>query len=187
MGKMSQWPGRMTESSGRSSPFNLVVIDNELFLQHLDGVQITRRLLLSQHHLPEVAFPKNSQKIEIIQADFPLFHDGRWLYTLNRLRDCLLLRLLRWWWVTTTVLGLCSTKWWGWIRLGREGRECLLLYLRCEAALRGASIWRCSYWRRLIVIGRSWTNSRRKDRLVGICWYNSWTSTNGWRHTSLRK
>jgi hypothetical protein len=99
----------------------------------------------------------------------------------------LLWRWWRQWWIAAAVLGWCPTKWCGWIRLGREGREGLLLYLRCHAALRGASVWRCGYWRRLIVVGRRLTNSRRKDRLVGICGYDGRTSTNGWRHTPLRK
>ena len=37
---------RKTEGSDRNSPFNLVIIDNEFFLQHLDGIQTVRRLLL---------------------------------------------------------------------------------------------------------------------------------------------
>jgi len=54
------------------SPLDFIVVDDKLLLQHLNSVQTTRRLLLSQHHLSKIPFSKHSQEIEIIKANFPL-------------------------------------------------------------------------------------------------------------------
>lgn len=58
-----------------SSPLNLVILNDETLLQHLDSIQITRRLLLGQHDLSEVSFTQHRQKVEVVQTDFSLSCD----------------------------------------------------------------------------------------------------------------
>lgn len=52
----------------RASALDFIVLDNELFLQDLDGVQLLRALGLSKHDLSEVTLSKNSEEVEVVQA-----------------------------------------------------------------------------------------------------------------------
>lgn len=133
-------PGAMTEPSdwyndtrSNNSPLDFIIVDNKLLLQHLDGVQAARRLLLSQHHLTEIAFSKHGQKIEIIKANFSLLCYLRLLlllgWSLIPLSGCLLLLRLLQWRIAAAMLRWCSRR--RLIRLGREARwKRLLLWLR---------------------------------------------------------
>jgi hypothetical protein len=71
-GAMGDYSG-VSRQGSTDSPLDFVVVNDKLLLQHLYGVQAVRRLLLGQHHFPKIAFPKHSQEIEIIKANFPLF------------------------------------------------------------------------------------------------------------------
>jgi hypothetical protein len=48
---------------------DLVVFDNELLFENLDGVQLLRRLGLGQHDLTKVTLSENSKEVEVIEAD----------------------------------------------------------------------------------------------------------------------
>lgn len=65
-----------------NSPLDFIVVNNKLFLQHLNSVQAARRLLLSQHYLTEIAFSEHGQEIEIIKANLSLLSCLRWLLLL---------------------------------------------------------------------------------------------------------
>jgi hypothetical protein len=56
----------------RDSRLDLVVLNDELLLQHLDGVELVRRLLLRQHDLAKVPLAQHSQEVEVIEAYAPL-------------------------------------------------------------------------------------------------------------------
>jgi len=71
-------------------PFHFIVVDNELLLQHLDGVQFVRLFLFRQHDFTEIALSEYSKEIEIIQPDLPLARRLR-LSVLLLLNDLLLL------------------------------------------------------------------------------------------------
>lgn len=45
---------------------HFIVLDNELLLQHLDGIQLAGALCFSQHDLSEITFSKNSKEVEVI-------------------------------------------------------------------------------------------------------------------------
>lgn len=60
---------------------DLVVLDDELLLEHLDGVKLFSGLGLCQHDLTEVALTQHSKEVEVVEA--------------NLLRALMLLGLLR--------------------------------------------------------------------------------------------
>lgn len=66
-----------------SLPFNLIVVNDELFLQHLDSIQATCLLLLRQHDLTEVTLPEHSEEVKIIETNFALTR-GRTLHWSGR-------------------------------------------------------------------------------------------------------
>ena len=55
----------------RLGRLHFIILNDELFLQHLDGVQLLGRLRLGEHHLAKVAFTKHSQEVEVVQANSP--------------------------------------------------------------------------------------------------------------------
>ena len=65
---------------------DLVVLDDEFLLEHLDGVQLLRRLGLGQHDLAEVAFAQHRQEVEVLEPNAAC----RRLLLLLLLRDHLL-------------------------------------------------------------------------------------------------
>src|SRR6266850_270243 len=107
----------VSRQDSTDSPLDFVVVNDKLLLQHLNSVQVVRRLLLGQHHLPEIAFSKHSQEIEIIKANFPLFcYLLLWLWLLL-------------WWIATTML-----RW-------ARGQGCYLIRLRWEAGRKRLLQW----------------------------------------------
>lgn len=68
----------------RFGAFHLVILNDKLLFENLDGVKLLRRLGLRQHDLSEISFTEDSQEIEVIKANF--------------LRALLLLRCWLWWW-----------------------------------------------------------------------------------------
>src|SRR6266850_786767 len=128
----------VSRQDSTDSPLDFVVVNDKLLLQHLNSVQVVRRLLLGQHHLPEIAFSKHSQEIEIIKANFPLFCYlllwlwlllWWWWWPLGPLRGHLLLRRLLQWWIATTML-----RW-------ARGQGCYLIRLRWEAGRKRLLQW----------------------------------------------
>ena len=47
---------------------HLVLLDDDLLLQNLDGVQVVGRLLAAQDHLPKCSLSKNFQELEIFEG-----------------------------------------------------------------------------------------------------------------------
>lgn len=47
---------------------HLVLLDDHLLLQNLDGVQVVGRLLAAQDHLPKCSLSKNFQELEIFEG-----------------------------------------------------------------------------------------------------------------------
>jgi len=97
-------------------PLDFIILDDELLLQHLDRVQLSRRLLLGKHDLSEITLTKNSEEIEIVQTN--LAFTDRLLRSLGdlqrrlgislRLGDLELGLLLRWLWAG----GSTTLSWW---------------------------------------------------------------------------
>jgi hypothetical protein len=56
----------------RDSPLDFIIVDNELFLEHLDGKQPIRFLLLGEHDFAEKSFAQDCQEVEIVQANLTL-------------------------------------------------------------------------------------------------------------------
>ena len=52
------------------TPLDFIVVDDELFFQHFDGIQVVRLLLFGQHDFTEVTLTQHGQKIEVVKADF---------------------------------------------------------------------------------------------------------------------
>ena len=96
----------------RFGTLHFIVLNDELLLQHLDSIKLLGALGFGQHDLSEVTFTKDSQEIEVIQANPDLgllrwsifFYSNLllhywhrlllWRYTVRR-RDLLRHRLLR--------------------------------------------------------------------------------------------
>lgn len=55
----------------RTRALHFVILDNELLLQNLDGVQLLGSLGFSQHDLSKVSFTQHSKKVEMVQS-YPL-------------------------------------------------------------------------------------------------------------------
>ena len=55
-------------------PFHFIVVDNELLLQHLDGIQAVCLLLFRQHDFTEVSLSEDSKEIKVIQPNLPFAH-----------------------------------------------------------------------------------------------------------------
>ena len=53
-------------------PLDFVIVDDELLLKHLDGIQAATLLLFCQHDLTKVALTEHGQKVEVIQTNFAL-------------------------------------------------------------------------------------------------------------------
>jgi hypothetical protein len=53
----------------RPDALNLVIFDDKLLLEHLDSVQLFRRLGLGQHDLAKVTFSKDRQEVEMIEPN----------------------------------------------------------------------------------------------------------------------
>ena len=107
-------------------PFHFIVVDNELLLQHLDGIQIVRLFLFRQHDFTEISLSEHRKEVEVIQPDLPLSHRLR-LSVRLLLNNLLLLLLGR-----LVLL-------WGWLLvlwLGRGGRHLLRRSLLWESRTR---------------------------------------------------
>ena len=52
----------------RTRALHFVVLDDELLLQNLDGVQLLGTLRLSQHDLSEVTLTQNGKEVEVVQS-----------------------------------------------------------------------------------------------------------------------
>ena len=63
------------DSLFRPYAFNLVILNNELLLKNLDGVETPAPLRFGQHDLSEVALAEDSQEIEVIKTN-PLSRAG---------------------------------------------------------------------------------------------------------------
>jgi len=97
-------------------PLDFVILDDELLLQHLDRVQLSRRLLLGKHDFSEITLTEDSKEIEIVQTN--LAFADRLLRSLSdlqrrlgislRLGDLELCLLLRWLWAR----GSTTLSWW---------------------------------------------------------------------------
>jgi hypothetical protein len=48
------------------TPLNLVIVDDEFFLQDFDGIQPVRLLFLGQHNLSKITLAEDSQKVEVV-------------------------------------------------------------------------------------------------------------------------
>lgn len=53
----------------RAYTFDFVVLDNELLLEHLDSVELSRSLCFSKHDLAEVTLTEHSKEVEMIEAN----------------------------------------------------------------------------------------------------------------------
>lgn len=62
-------------------PLYFIVINDELFLEHLDSIEIAALLLLCKHDFTEVSFSKHGQEVEVVQSHFAL--PGRRLTSLH--------------------------------------------------------------------------------------------------------
>jgi hypothetical protein len=77
--------------------FNFVVLDNKFFFQDLDSIQLLSCFGLSKHNLTEVTLSKDSQEVEMIQANLRLTSWDNLPSWSRPLRRWLwLLLLLRW-------------------------------------------------------------------------------------------
>ena len=70
------------------TPLDFIVVDDELFFQHFDGIQVVRLLLFGQHDFTEVTLTQDSKEVKVVQTDFPLSSAS--------FLDLLLLLLLLW-------------------------------------------------------------------------------------------
>ena len=52
--------------------FDLVILDDELFLQDLNSIELFGSLCLCKHDFTEVTFTKDSKKVEVLQANASL-------------------------------------------------------------------------------------------------------------------
>jgi hypothetical protein len=53
----------------RADTLDFVVLDNELLLEHLDSVELSRSLCFSKHNLTEVTLTEHSKEVEMIEAN----------------------------------------------------------------------------------------------------------------------
>ena len=67
---MQEYPNGPSNGNN-DTPLNLVVVNDELLLEHLDRIQAVCLLLLRQHDLSEVTLTQHGKKIEIVQTNFP--------------------------------------------------------------------------------------------------------------------
>ena len=66
---MALFVGDEEDALFRSRAFDFVILDDELLLQHFDGVELFRRLRLRQHDLSEITFTKHGEKVEVSETD----------------------------------------------------------------------------------------------------------------------
>lgn len=91
-----------------TSAFDFIILDNELLLEHFDGVQFLRCLRFSKHNFAKIALSEHGQEVEVIEAntttgalrvcgwrDFLLLLLLLWLVLLLYLLQSLLMLLLR--------------------------------------------------------------------------------------------
>ena len=52
-----------------TSAFDFVILDDELLLEHFDGVQFLRCLRFSEHHFTEIALSEYGEEIEMIKTN----------------------------------------------------------------------------------------------------------------------
>ena len=55
-----------------NTPLDFIVVDDELFFQHFDGIQVVRLLLFGKHDFTEVTLTQDSKEVKVVQTDFPL-------------------------------------------------------------------------------------------------------------------
>lgn len=67
--RMSFPVGNQEHPLFRANALNLIVFNNKLLLQHLNGIQSPRPLRLSQHNLTKVTLTQHSKKIEMIKSN----------------------------------------------------------------------------------------------------------------------
>lgn len=73
----------LLSSCGQEDPllgfcaFDLIVLYDELLLEHFDCPLLIRLLLLSKHDFSEVTFSKDCEEIEIVKPDFTRLVDLR--------------------------------------------------------------------------------------------------------------
>ena len=53
----------------RSYALHFIVLDDELLLQHFDGVQLFGRLCLGQHDFTEVTLTEHCEEVEVVETD----------------------------------------------------------------------------------------------------------------------
>ena len=58
-------------------PLDFIILDDELLLQHLDGVQLSRRFFFGKHDLTEITLTEHSEEVEVVQPNLSL--TCRWL------------------------------------------------------------------------------------------------------------
>ena len=54
-----------------TSPLHFIIVNDELFLQNFDRIEVVCLLLFRQHNLSEVTLTQHGKKIEIVQTNFP--------------------------------------------------------------------------------------------------------------------
>ena len=65
---MAFFVGNQEHSLLRACTLNFIVLDDELLLKHLDGVQAIGPLLLCQHDFTKVTLSKDRKEVEVIET-----------------------------------------------------------------------------------------------------------------------
>jgi hypothetical protein len=101
------------------SPLDFIILNDKLLLQHLDCVQLSRRLFLGKHDFSEITLTENRKEVEVVQANLAFTNrllrslsDLQWRLSVSLRLGNLLWNLLLGWlrarWSTTLRRGLRS-------------------------------------------------------------------------------
>ena len=52
-------------------PLNFIIINDKFLFQNLDGIQLFRGLCLSKHDFAKIAFTKDGEEVEMVEAYSP--------------------------------------------------------------------------------------------------------------------
>lgn len=69
---MSGAIGNDIHISFRPCAFNFIIFNDELLLQHFDGVELLRSFCLGKHDFTKISFTEDCQEIEMIKSDSPI-------------------------------------------------------------------------------------------------------------------
>lgn len=150
--------------SFRSCAFHFIVLNDELFLEHFDGVQLLRVFGLSKHDLAEITLTENCKEVEMVEADSLACASHLWCSRLISLLHKLCDRC-RWHHNLRLCSGCSNVLLWRWLLLfGDLGRH---LRLRC---LRRQSLRGHRWYKALIDI----TPCARVICRTPLCFWTDW-------------